>query len=598
MTFARTSHDGRVRRLAALVAALAAALGLSLGLVLATAGPAAAHAILESTAPAQGSQTATAPAEVTLHFSETIGVNGRSIEVLDPSGHRVDRGDAHHPKGQSSTVVATLEGGLPKASYAVVWHVVSADSHPISGTFTFGYGVPAGGAPPAVAGDTLVGFLHGVGRSLAFAGVVLLVGGSFFLVSVWPAGAQRRRPRRLVGAGWVLVAVSSALLFLLEGPYGAGVGLGDVFDADLISETLATRYGKLMAVRLLLLVLAIPVLRRLHERDKGQSFDLGGLGITMLLTFSLSEHAGQGIQVPLAATADALHIGAASVWLGGLVMLAAALLWKRQPGELAEVLPRWSRTAMVAVVVLVASGTYQTWREVGTLPALWGTHYGVLLLYKWLGFALLLALGNAGRVWIRRRVAPPSLVAHAATSLDAVPVGSDGGGGAGDGGTGAGAPGEPSADDVRRLRRSVGLEVLIGAGVLVVTALLVNTVPGRQAYAPRFEAQVTGQDASGQTIKVTLDVTSTKVGPTTLHAYVFDSSGKVLGVQSISGDLEQASGGLGPVRFSYADTGFAEGHGTATGVVVPGRGRWTLTVQVVTTDGDDYAAETTYAVRG
>ncbi|HVU72496.1 MAG TPA: copper resistance protein CopC [Mycobacteriales bacterium] len=576
-----------MRRLAALVAAVAAVLGLTVGLIVGAAGPAAAHAILESTTPEQGSQVATLPTQVSLHFSETVGVNARSIEVLDPAGHRVDLGDARHPKGSGSTVVATLKSGLPKASYAVVWHVVSADSHPVGGTFSFGYGVPAGGAPPAVAGDTLVGFLHGVSRSLAFAGVVLLVGGSFFLVVVWPAGAQRKRPRRLVAAGWVLVGVSSVLLFLLEGPYGAGVGLGDVFEGDLVSETLATRYGKLMAVRLLLLVLAIPVLRRLHERDKGQSFDLAGLGITMLLTFTLSEHAGQGIQVPLAATADALHIGAASVWIGGLAVLATALLWKRQPGELAEVLPRWSRTAMVCVAVLVLTGTYQTWREVGTLPALWDTHYGRLLLIKWGGFALLLALGNAGRLWIRRHVGPPALVAHAATSVDEVAVGGSGQ-----------RPAEPSAEEVRRLRRSVGLEVLIGAGVLVVTALLVNSVPGRTAYAPSYTAQVTAQDAGGKTIKVTLDVTRTKVGPTTLHAYVFDATGKVLPVSSISGDLEQTGGGLGPVRFSYSDTGFAtDGHGTATGVVVPGRGRWTLTVQIVTLDGDDYAGETSYKVR-
>jgi copper transport protein len=238
------------------------------------------------------------------------------------------------------------------------------------------------------------------------------------------------------------------------------------------------------------------------------------------------------------------------------------------------------------VCVLVATGTYQTWREVGTLPALWDTHYGVLLLIKWGGFVALLALGNAGRLWIRRRVAAPVLVAHAATSLDEVEV---------DGGSAG--PDEPTATQVRRLRRSVGLEVLVGAGVLAVTALLVNSVPGRQAYAPSVNRQVVAQDAQGQTIRVTLDVTRTKVGPTTMHAYVFDSAGRALRVQSISGDLEQAGGTLGPVRFSYADTGFTNGHGTAAGVVVPGAGRWSLTVQIVTADGDDYAAETTYTVR-
>jgi copper transport protein len=352
-----------------------------------------------------------------------------------------------------------------------------------------------------------------------------------------------------------------------------------------------------MLVRLLLLALAVPVLRRLHERDRGQVFDLGGLGVTMLLTFSLSQHAGLGIQVPVAVTADALHLAAASVWLGGLVILAVALLWKRQPGELADVLPRWSRVAMVCVVTLVASGAYQTWREVGTLPALWETSYGRLLLGKWGGFVLLVALANAGRLWVRRWTPAPVLVAHAASSVEAVakgrgrriagarPAPADGGGDAT----------EPPAQSVGWLRRSVAAEAAIGAGVLALTALLVNDVPARVSYAPAYEAQVTGQDVSGRTIKVTLDVTTTKAGPETMHAYTYDAQGRVLPFASMTGDLEEAAKGLGPVRFTYANTG--PGHGTAPAVVVPGSGRWTLTVQIVTPDGDDYAAATTYTVR-
>ena len=133
------------------LAVSATALGL-LGIVL-SAAPASAHAALESTTPAQGSQVSTAPSSVSLTFSEAVGINPQSVEVLDPSGHRVDKGDPHNPGGQPATVTVDLKAGLPKASYTVVWHVVSADSHPVSGTFSFGVGVAAGTAPARAGGS-------------------------------------------------------------------------------------------------------------------------------------------------------------------------------------------------------------------------------------------------------------------------------------------------------------------------------------------------------------------------------------------------------------------------------------------------------------
>ncbi|HMA47916.1 MAG TPA: copper resistance protein CopC, partial [Frankiaceae bacterium] len=63
-------------------------------------------------------------------------------------------------------------------------------------------------------------------------------------------------------------------------------------------------------------------------------------------------------------------VAAASVWIGGLAMLAVFLLRPRAAGTLAQVLPRWSRTAVSAVAALALSGAYQAWREVGTPPAL------------------------------------------------------------------------------------------------------------------------------------------------------------------------------------------------------------------------------------
>lgn len=164
---------------------------------------------------------------------------------------------------------------------------------------------------------------------------------------------------------------------------------------------------------------------------------------------------------------QALHIAAASVWIGGLVMLAVFLLPRRAGGTLAQVLPRWSRTAAVAVPLLALSGAYQAWREVGTPPALPGTTYGRLLLTKLALFGVLLALGWLGRRWIIRRSRP---VVHAAVDTQVA----------------AAAAVQPSGpDEVRTLRRRVGAEILLGAAVLVVTSVLVAAAPARSSYGRR-----------------------------------------------------------------------------------------------------------------
>ena len=572
------------RRLA--LAAAAAVLWL-----VGAAAPALAHATLENTTPQQGSQVSSSPASVSLHFSEGVGINSRSLEVLDPSGHRVDRGNPHHPAGESSMVTVDLPPGLPRASYAVVWHVVSADSHPVGGTFSFGVGVPAGATPAQAGGSPVIGWLDAGLRGLAYAGAVLLLGGTFFVTVLWPTGLTRPRPRRLITTGWVASVIAAAGLFLVQGSYGAGLGPGSLLDPALLGETLSTRYGKLMLLRLVVLACAVPLLRRLREAGEGGrqvGVDVAGLGVVFVITFSMSQHSGTGSLVPLSATADAVHLAAACVWVGGLAVLVYALLGRAAGGELAAVLPRWSRTAMAAVAAIVITGTFQAWRNIGTLPALTGTDYGRLVLAKVGCLLVLLVLADLGRRWVRRHTPAPKQVrvlqpAGSVPGTDPPP------------GTAKTAAPEPTPAQVRRLRASVGAEVGIAVVVLALTTALVNAVPGRTAYAPPFSATVAAQGNNGDTITVLLDVDPTKAGPTTVHVYTYTTVGAVLPFAAVTGSMVERSKDLGPVTFDFDDTG--PGHGTAADVVVPSPGRWTLTVQVRTDATTDYAATTAYTVR-
>lgn len=595
----------RLRSRGSRVRLAATAIALALSGIVVTAAPASAHAELVTATPQQSSQVSAAPTSVSLTFSEGVGLSSQSVKVLDSRSRRVDTGDPRHPVGQPSTVTVDLKAGLPNASYVVVWRVASSDSHPIAGTFSFGIGVPAGAAPATLGGSPLVVGLDGVFRGIAYLGAVLLLGGVAFVVWLWPAGMALARPRRLVTAGWLASAVGAVGLFLVQGSYGAGLGVGDLLDPMLLGDTLGTRYGQLMVFRLAVLAVAISALRSIvntSEEDlRPLRWNIAGFGAAFLGTFSLSEHAGQGDLVPVWAGLDALHLAAACVWVGGLAMLAYALLRRSSAADLAAVLPRWSRLAMVAVATLVVTGTAQAWHEIGSLPALIGTEYGLLVLGKVAGLIILLVLADKGRRWVNRnaRAVEPAALASAATGQDSTARSASAGTRSGGTHTASAvgvrsAQGQSVPPSIERLRASVTAEVGIAAVVLALTAVLVNTAPAILAYPAPYSATVVGKGNNGQDLTVLLDVDRTQTGPTTVRIYTYSKAGPVAFV-AVDGSLTEPSKGLGPVNFVFSGDG--KGRGTAS-VVVPAAGTWTLTTQIRTDQTTDYSATTTYSVRG
>ena len=106
----------------------------------AAAAPASAHAQLVSTNPADGAHVEPAPKRVSLRFSEHVSLKLGGVRVLNTDGERVDKDDA---KAVNDTVTVGLRDGLGDGSYVVAWNVISADSHPVNGAFTFVVGAGA-----------------------------------------------------------------------------------------------------------------------------------------------------------------------------------------------------------------------------------------------------------------------------------------------------------------------------------------------------------------------------------------------------------------------------------------------------------------------
>jgi copper transport protein len=520
---------------------------LTLGLL---AAPASAHAVLVSTDPVAGAVLDRAPSAVTLVFAEPVEAAFGAVRVYDAAARRVDDGVVRHPGGRGEAVAVGLRP-LQDGAYVVTWRVVSADSHPVHGAFTFRVGSGTAGGEQALAarllaqqgGSAVVGGVFAVVRWLAFAALVLLVGGAAFALCCLPAPDPRIvRVVRWAAAG---VVVTAALGLALQGPYAAALPLRDAVRPSVLRAVLDTRFGHAWAARALLGLVALglvgPLLR---ARRLLPAAALTGVGL--LASAAVSGHAG--VSGPFDVASDVLHLAAVSCWLGGLALLACCVL-PREAGA-GEVVARFSPLAFGCVVAIVVTGTFQSWREVGSAGALTGTTYGHLLLAKVAGFAVLVALGAVGRRWVRRRV----------------------------------------AGGLATVRRSVALEVVVAAAVLALTALLVNAEPARTAYARPFTATLTSGDVS-----VNVVVSRAKAGPTDVHVYTLTTSGGIREVAELTGALRLPARDIGPLTVPFTRAG--PGHFAAYGVDVPIPGRWALDLTVRTSDVDQTTVTTTVRFR-
>ncbi|MFE9926390.1 copper resistance CopC/CopD family protein [Streptomyces sp. NPDC005774] len=510
-------------------------------LLLGSAGPASAHAALRGADPGDGSVVKSAPRHVTLTFTESVALLDDSFRIYSPDNHRVPLDEPEHADGRSDTARIGLPGGLDDGTYTVAWRVVSADSHPVSGAFTFSIGKPSPTAPVAPATPAehpITASLYETGRHLAYIAAALLIGTVAFVALCRPPDTTVLRMPLVTG--WWTLLTSTAVLLVLRAPYENGTSPATAFDLSAFTGVLTARPGIALLTRLALLALVAAVLLRLPRLRQGQGEPDGRtpparlalgtvLAVALALTWASAEHASAGIQVPVAMTSSVLHLLAMACWLGGLTALLVILFRAGTPPPVATV-TRFSRLAFLSVTVLVVTGVYQSWRGLGSWSALADSAYGKTLIVKLVvTAALLLAAGLSRRLTlglvtaasaastvehetekveertvaaVRERI--PELVASA--TPDKVPSTGPAPPATGDGATDSPSPGpgasdlnapsdpddpdEPPLDRHRRaLRVSVLVEAVVAVVVLLVTTVLTSTLPARaEAEAAATEA--------------------------------------------------------------------------------------------------------------
>jgi len=127
---------------------------------------------------------------------------------------------------------------------------------------------------------------------------------------------------------------------------------------------------------------------------------VAGVAIAALIPMASQGHSGEEANHNTAVMALALHIIAAAVWLGGLLLLVIVRPVLER-AELATVLQRYSSIALAAFIVVAVSGTLRALAG-GIGLAQLATPYGILLLVK---IVALIAMGVLGASYRGRLIA-------------------------------------------------------------------------------------------------------------------------------------------------------------------------------------------------
>ncbi|WP_033346734.1 copper resistance CopC/CopD family protein [Catenuloplanes japonicus] len=489
--------------------------------------PASAHAVIVDTVPARGSVVGAAPTAVTVTFSEPVRLVPGKVKVVAPDGTVITAGEP--TLDGAAMVIPITPAQRPLGTYTVSYRVVSADSHPVGGGFSYSVGARST-FEDAVSGDSVdrgVTIGISVAKYLGYAGLTLLVGPALLMLGLWPrrllrTPAGRRGPRIMMFTGAGLVALGALAGIWLQAPYANGGGPLDATAAGL-RDVLISQFGFAHLGRLVALALAVPLLVVKALRWRGLA--LGVVAAGGLITWPLAGHPIASRMPVVTVFADLVHLAAMAVWLGGLIALVAFLLRRANARELRIILPVWSRWAVLAVYCLIAGGVIQVMVEVGAVSQLVTTRFGQLILAKTALLGVVLAFAGVARTLVHRLSA----------------------GGAGTGWTARLAP---NAAPVTWLRRSVAVEVALTAVVLAASAVLVQTTPSR---AVGEESPVVVPETFSETLTSPIYTLQFEIYPVqrgennTLHGAIYTPEGKPLPVQEFRVTAALASAGLEPI---------------------------------------------------
>lgn len=394
----------------------------------AAVSPVAVHATLVSSEPKANSRLAASPPQLRLVYSEPVEGSLARVTLVSRSGAAmklVAGADPHDVNAVIARVDSVLAGG-----YRVEWRVVSADGHPVDGTFTFAVGDTTLGMPPATAspdsvaphdeqpaaatdsvpvtdvgmeddvwgpsvyGAPLVPALFrgvGLGALMALAGMLL------FRMRGGP-NATQLGDTRVTRAITVAAVASTVLLVGHAVTWLINTSPEHTLDMAWMSSALGTTVGEIEMWRTGLAVLALWAWVIARRARLALIFATASLAVSGITGHSAA------ITPALAVPAKAIHLLSSAVWVGGLFWLVVR---PRNDSieQFASDAVKVSTSAFIAVIAVGFTGVMQTVMFLPSIGEVLTSPYGWIALAKTAGLLVLITFGAYNRQLVMPRVA-------------------------------------------------------------------------------------------------------------------------------------------------------------------------------------------------
>ena len=391
--------------------------------------PSAKHATLVSSEPAANSHLASPPTRVRLVYSEPIEGKLAKVTIVPATAAPMVLRAGADPRDVHA-VIAPVDA-LGAGSYKVEWRVVSADGHPVDGTFSFTVGdttVSAAPAPvtpspptqpaspeepevwgPAAFGAPIIpAVLRGAGLGALMAAAGLLL----FLAGAKPNAAQRGDAR--VRSATTAFAIAAPVLLgahLVTWLINTSPDLK--FDPAWAASALTTTVGQIELWRVGLTILALWAWWLARRTRLALAFAAGAVVVSGAVGHPAA------IAPAWAVPAKAIHLLASAIWLGGLLWLLI-----RPAGDdlllLVEDANRVSSRALWAVIAIAFTGVVQTRLFLDSWSGLVTSAYGLLVLAKTAGLLVLVAFGAYNRQRVMPRLTTAASMTEVATLRSSV----------------------------------------------------------------------------------------------------------------------------------------------------------------------------------
>lgn len=357
------------------------------------------HASLLSSEPRDGAVLSVSPARIRLVFSEPLepSMSALAWEAAPQSAPALAAGVDPH---DVHALLAT-PGTLPPGRYVVGWRVVSADGHRVDGRISFRIaGADGDSAALAVQtpSDTMSTRvtpgrterdLSRATRILRASAVtaLLALAGLLMMIAILPlSGPRPIRLAAILGVMATVLLASYTVAWALEVARGVGAPV------DAVMTATSTTPGALEVARVALSLLALWAVGLARRPGLAALF-----AVLATLITGASGHSAVILpywSIPL----KAIHLFGAALWLGGLLWIVTA---ERHGDRYVQGARRVSQIALWAVALVLGTGIAQSALFLPSLPALYESNFGRVVLLKLAGLFVLLLFGA-----YHRRIVP------------------------------------------------------------------------------------------------------------------------------------------------------------------------------------------------